>query len=138
MKIDESVQKYIHNFISSYPLTNSIWLFGSRANNSYKDDSDWDLLIFADKNILEALKRNNSFNQTGINILVVFDGKYFEGPWPDKKGSKKGDLISWKWTKTLDNEAVYRSVKYKNEDEWFKADNLESKTLKAIKIWSKQ
>ncbi len=137
MEIDDSVEQYINNLILSYPLISSIWLLGSRSNNSYRDESDWDLLIFADKNILEELKRNSSFKKNGIDVLVVFDGDNFEGPWPDNKGTKKGDLISWKWNQISNNEANYRSVKYKNEEEWFKSNNLDCKTLKAIKIWPK-
>lgn len=135
MKIDDLVQQYIKKLILSYPLIKSIWLFGSRANNSYKDDSDWDLLIFANKNILEELKINSSFKKNGIDVLVVFDGKNFEGPWPDNQGIKKGDLTFWNWNQISDNEATYKSIKYKNEKEWFKSDNFECKELKAINIW---
>ena len=135
MNIDNQVKQYINNLISYYPLIDSIWLLGSRANNSYNDDSDWDLLVFANKDILEDLRRNNYFKEKGIDVLIVFDGENFEGPWPDNKGIKRGDLTSWNWDNVSDKEATYRSVKYINEDEWFKSGNIERKTLKAIRIW---
>ena len=36
------------------PSSASLWLYGSRARGTARDDSDWDLLILLDKELPEA------------------------------------------------------------------------------------
>ena len=86
MKMDEKAQKYIETLVSHGPNIESIWLFGSRANAAHKDTSDWDFLVFSDLQLLNRLRSELSFYVKGIDLLIVFNGKDFEGPWPDKGG----------------------------------------------------
>jgi predicted nucleotidyltransferase len=43
----------------------SLWLYGSRANNRSRSDSDWDLILFADVESFEKLKRIPSLANEG-------------------------------------------------------------------------
>jgi predicted nucleotidyltransferase len=135
--MDSIITDYIERLTSVHPGIKSIWLFGSRANNSYRSrsDSDWDLLVFADQNTFNELKRDKTFHRDKIDLLVVFNENEFEMPWPDEKGAKHGSLKNWKWIEISNTEATYKSVKYRKEDEWFKENMLISETLKSIKIW---
>lgn len=130
----QKVEQYITNLVARHPGIKSIWLFGSRANNSYREDSDWDLLVFANQQIFNELKETKSIHDHKIDLLIVFNNKDFENPWPDEKDTKKGTLKDWEWNELSPSEATYKSVKYKSA-KWFKEDMIECKTLKALKIW---
>ena len=134
MKIDP-IKVYLERLVKAYPNIKSIWLFGSRANSSHRTDSDWDLLVFADQQIFDELKRNSHFRDDKIDLLVVFNDREFEKPWSDEKGAKHGSLKSWEWVEASTDLATYKSVKYKDEKEWFKENMLECRTLKAFRIW---
>jgi len=65
----------------------SIWLIGSRANNTFRENSDWDLLIFADEQTLDLMRKATELKRADVDVLVVYDGKNGEEPWPVfKKG----------------------------------------------------
>lgn len=132
-----NIEEYIAKLVSYHPGIKSIWLFGCRANNSYTETSDWDLFVFADREILTALRQSKGLYDKRIDLLIVCNGTDYEQPWPDEKGIKQGTLIDWKWNELSSNEATYETVKYKS-DEWFKAGMSERKTLKAIKLWPKK
>jgi predicted nucleotidyltransferase len=134
MNIDQ-IRDYVKKLVEAYPDIKSIWLFGTRANNLHRSDSDWDLFVFGNQRILDSLKENNSFNNDHIDLMVVFNNAEFEKPWPDEKGVKHGSLKSWEWHEISSKDATYKSVKCINEDEWFKQGMLDCKTLKAFKIW---
>lgn len=132
--MNDKIKQYIESLTTHYSDIKSIWLIGSRANNSHREDSDWDLLVFADNKIFNELKLNKTFRNNTVDLLIVFDNQNFEKPWADEKGTKNGSLSEWKWNELSSNEATYKSVKYKS-DEWFKEDMIECKILKAFKIW---
>jgi predicted nucleotidyltransferase len=50
------VKNRIHNFDPSA----RIFLFGSRARNDYRDDSDWDFLILTNQRVTQGLKNKIS------------------------------------------------------------------------------
>lgn len=104
-----SIRKYIEQLTSAYPTIQSIWLFGSRANETQRIDSDWDLLVFGTQEILEALKFDQTFHQKIMDLLVVYNGNNFENPWEEEQ--KSGSLIEWCWKESSANEATYRATK---------------------------
>jgi predicted nucleotidyltransferase len=72
-----------------------VWLIGSRAAGSASPNSDWDYLVFADRQTFDDLARNEAFNDPEIDLLVVYDGDQFSKPWPDDSRQKKGSLLGW-------------------------------------------
>ena len=52
--MEPKIKTYIDELITSYPEINSIWLIGSRANNSANKNSDWDFLVFANEHIFKV------------------------------------------------------------------------------------
>ena len=133
MLINQKISQYIDTLTDQYLGIKSIWLIGSRANDSYRDDSDWDLFAFADQHIFDKLKGSRPYTRDKIDLLVVFDGEHFEEPWPDEKGAKEGTLTTWEWNEISPKEARYKSVKYKRAEK-FKS-NIDCKILKAFKLW---
>lgn len=145
VKIPGRVYGYLRRLTEKYPQIESIWLFGSRANNIFKDDSDWDVWIFSNRKILELLKENQSLKQEsklkGIDTMIVYNGENFENPWPEwEKGTvitKQGLLSEWKWEQTSALKANYEGTKNISSKEFAEkqVNSVEERPLKAFKIW---
>ncbi len=112
------ISPYINELTDKYSEIESVWLFGSRANASYSEESDWDLFIFANGRVLDSLKTDTELRRENIDLLVVFNGNDFKAPW-QKSGEKHlplkyGSLTGWGqwgWEKISDVEAVYIEAK---------------------------
>jgi predicted nucleotidyltransferase len=138
VSVDQKIRSYLIRLTDEYPKIESVWLFGSRANGTYSDDSDWDFFVFADKNILNKLRGDSSLNDPKIDLLVVYDGNNFEAPCqergrendPPKQGSLTGGFHSWKWKQISETEAEYTEVR---DIEGSARQEFEQK--KAMRIW---
>ena len=102
---------YIKELVDAYPDISEIWLIGSRAAGTQRDDSDWDYLVFGDERILRSLTRRKRFKVPGVDILIVYDGKHFKKPWVDNGRRKHGSLSCWCWRTVSPTEARYRGTK---------------------------
>jgi hypothetical protein len=135
----EDIQKYISQLIKKYPGIKSVWLFGSRANNTSHSNSDWDLLAFADEDTLKALKSDNTFCVDGVDLFVVYNDNDAENPFTEMKDSegtiKRLSLSNLEWKQVGPHKAKYKHVKYLSEQEWIRGGNLEVKILDAHRIW---
>ena len=107
--LEASVKIYTEQLTSAHPTIQSVWLLGSRANGTERPDSDWDLLVFGTREILDALKHNQQFHPQIVDLLVVYNGNDFEQPWGEKQ--KLGSLTEWCWKESSENEATYRATK---------------------------
>ena len=107
------IAPFLEQLVTKYPLIESIWLFGSRANESAREDSDWDLLVFANREIFDSLANDLGFCNPGIDLLVVYDGDNFEHPYGGRDGrkAKKGSLQKWEWRHFSLDIASYESCK---------------------------
>ncbi len=79
--IPDDIRAYLNPLVRQFSIE-SVWLIGSRANGTSRPDSDWDFLGFATKDVLRALRADNSFRQSGLHLFIVTDGNRFECPWP--------------------------------------------------------
>lgn len=121
--IPRVVTDYLNALVSSYPGITAIWIFGSRANGTCRDDSDWDFLVFGDRSILDALRADETFRRPDIDLFVVYDGNRFESPWHEGDSSKRGRLnnsfelekgvyvYGYRWRELSETEAVYISTR---------------------------
>ena len=114
--IPEYLKKYLNEITNIFQEIEEIWLFGSRVNKNAKEDSDWDILIYGNENVLRELKKAKIFQNDHIEILIVYDEDHFESPWrylndEGKRVIKKGSLMEWGFTKMSDNVANYRGTK---------------------------
>ena len=100
--LEKEIKDYIVKLTIQHPSIESIWLFGSRTNGTYRPDSDWDLLVFGTHNTLAELSISNEFKHDNIDLLIVYNGNDFKEPWPADPGIKKqksGSLSEWGWRK---------------------------------------
>lgn len=132
------ITEYIEKLREKSDEISSVWLFGSRANDTSTEKSDWDLMVFANENSLEKLKNSPELKNEVIDVLVVYDDENFIEPWHESgKRYKSGNLVSWSWEQVTESEAIYTANKYLSEDNWFKEGQFKSITLNALKVWPK-
>ncbi len=134
MKIDDladDVGAYLKQMTGSVAGVREIWLFGSRANSSSTNTSDWDFFVFGDRNVLAALQ-SEPRPPKDIDILIVYDGENFAGPWRRESDGweKTGNLKEWKWRQVRSDLSEY-SAKKDVQGSIFPS----TKELKAIRIY---
>jgi len=122
-----SLEEYFNKLIQLVPDIQEVWLFGSRVDNTASNNSDWDILIFANLAALEFLQNNIFLRHQQVDLFVVYDGNRFKQPWVSldkslKERTKKGNLEDWEFARISDSEAVY----------WGAKEN------KMFRIWDKQ
>lgn len=136
MNISREVEKYMEALTTRFPEIQSCWLIGSRANGTSRLDSDWNLLVFADQEVFDELRKKTLFKRGIIKLFVVFDGENLEEPWPEGDEPKKGSLASWEWNVISNNEATYKPLECKDVNQFFvTSKNYTGRALKAKKLW---
>ena len=101
MNFPSEVQAVIDQLKSEFG-TLSVWFIGSRANGTYRSDSDWDFVCFRNSPV-EIKEARCEFVDV---VQVGNDGKYLlEGQPPHLIGQFK----NWDWNQINSNCAKYRS-----------------------------
>jgi len=133
LQLPPEIRSYLQELAETYPDIESVWLLGSRANEACTEDSDWDLLVFANRAILNQLRSTFSLRRNHVDLLIVYDDDRFEAPWVEKgyKAPKQGSLKKWEWDVASPDLANYKSIKPIPDD----PVRLTIQTLKAIRIW---
>jgi predicted nucleotidyltransferase len=128
------IAPFLEQLLTAYPKIESVWLIGSRANETARDDSDWDLLVFASREVFEALSKDDSFSRPDVDLLVVYDGDNFESPYSgvDDRKSKKGSLQKWEWRHFSFDFASYEACKPGE------GIHIDIERRSGIKIWPNQ
>lgn len=90
-----------------------IWLIGSRANGTAREDSDWDLLVFSSSSISQTIKEMHQFKRDDIDLLIVEPSGEFATVFGEPKS---GSLTEWKWEKISDDRAEYESCKWVDDE----------------------
>lgn len=130
VEIDESVRRYLETLCAEYRSIKSIWVFGSRANNMNRADSDWNFLVFGDRKTLATLKQDRAMHNENIHLLIVFNNNDLEDPW----GNQKGTLDGWKWKQLSSKRARYLGIK-KIDRGGLKQGEFLERCEKAFRIW---
>src|SRR5215469_15219181 len=109
-------EQYIKALVREYPSISEVWLFGSRANDCARAESDWDYLAFADDDTLPDLSRDTRFHIKGIDLMIVVDGIRFAKPWREDGELQKTGTLSTEiadgglcWRVIAPGEAQYRA-----------------------------
>jgi predicted nucleotidyltransferase len=123
-----TIDDYVAMIAQRCPTLRSIWLFGSRANGTEHQGSDWDLLAFGDSAALELLQSDRTLERPGLVDLLVAIGDEIFRPWIGKELSLSRDF-QWCANGTL---AYYTATKPVNGDEW----NVKTRRLQARQLWS--
>jgi len=126
--MDEELEQFTSELVTNFPGISAIWLIGSRANGTAKPLSDWDILVFADKQIFTVLKMDESYHRGAVDLLVVIDGDNFMKPYG---GEKTGSLTKWKWKEISDDDAEYEGIKFISDEPGSNLGDFEPKLIKA-------
>lgn len=107
----------------------TIWLLGSRANGTARDDSDWDLLVFGSEDVFECLQSNDEVHRDDVDCFVLLDDDAFERAWGERKS---GSLAGWKWQQLTATQAQYTETRWSDREG---STGVISKQRRAIRIW---
>lgn len=124
-----SIVEYCSHLTTVAPGIENIWLFGSRANGTANDESDWDLLVFGRGDVLDRIRNNSTLHVQNVDCLVVLPNGDFENAWGSNP--KTGSLEEWCW-KEFGTEATYQQNKNVGSGDGWK---VERKTVKARRVW---
>jgi hypothetical protein len=107
--------KYVAELVAAYPSIREVWLYGSRANGTAGEKSDWDYLAFADVQTLNGLRADTRFHHGDVDLMIVTDDSHWEKPWADPDGPKSGTLGiepgGMNWRLASATEALYEDWK---------------------------
>ncbi len=105
LSMPDAMINSFNELISEFEEIREIWILGSRANSCAHEDSDWDILVFANSRVLTQLQQKEEFKQSSkdlnIDLLILYDKDHFEAPWTSwdcgrtKQRIKKGTLSEW-------------------------------------------
>ena len=80
----------------------SVWLIGSRANGNAKITSDWDILVFSNKEPFRRKARHKCVDVLRVGLLEIGQ---LEGQ------AHQFRFDNWKWNKTDEQTATYAGRK---------------------------
>ena len=123
---------YVLELVAAYPEITEVWLIGSRAQRTARNDSDWDYLVFGNRRVLRSLRQRTQFNARTVDLLVVYDGNQFSKPWRDDTRTKAGSLNDWNWQRISDERATYRATKFREDSDFY----MDVSTAQAYRVWS--
>lgn len=132
--MSDELKTFVNELVKGNSGISAIWLIGSRANNTAKALSDWDILVFGDAKTFSDLKENEFFHRGAVDLLVVKDGGDFERPYGR---AKSGSLSKWRWKETSSNEAEYEGIKFIPDEIASDLGELDKKVCKAKLLYRK-
>ncbi len=122
MLTESEATHYVADLVAAYPAVREVWLFGSRANGTAREDSHWDYLVFGDWIVLDALRSDTRFRREGVDLLVVTNGVRFETPWLNPTGLNWGslsdDMEGFRWKQLSPTTATYTATKSVGARSW--------------------
>ncbi|OGP74799.1 MAG: hypothetical protein A2V86_16000 [Deltaproteobacteria bacterium RBG_16_49_23] len=130
------LEKYIQRLVEVCPKVKEVWLFGTRANSSYRTDSDWDHLVYGSLGTFESISAHPELHHPCIDLMVLKDdGNSFAEPWI-QLNPKQGSLSEWNWNFLTSTEAEYLQAKEPTDGSGWRRAEVSAK--KAIRLWPKQ
>jgi len=126
LDVPRDLAEFLDRFVRNFPQVQEIWLFGSRADGTSSEASDWDLLVLSgDSLTAEAVAAANHFRRDDYALFIA-RGNEFRCPWPRSKDGaiESGNFQNWKW-RWYGDTAEYVSAK----------ENRPLSTGRAIRVW---
>lgn len=107
MQLSEEVGMYVDRLRSRFDAIGEVWLLGAHANDDGDRDAVWELVVFADEQVLNSLKQQRqTWERSDVSVLIVVDGDRFEKLWHP---GQQGRLSAMDWTSDDAEAATYRS-----------------------------
>lgn len=124
------IGEFVRQVFETCPELTSVWLIGSRANDSARETSDWDLLAFGSDKALACLRQHRELHRPDVDFLIVINGDDFVNAWGDR--DKSGSLAEWKWMQKSGDEAEYMEVKSTPGANY---GGVTPKLRRAVRLW---
>ena len=132
MQMGTDIEGFVRRIAEVCPEFSSVWLIGSRANNTAHETSDWDLLAFGNKKALACIRKHRELHRPDVDFLVVTNGDVFINAWGNC--DKTGSLSQWEWKQKSDVEAEYTEVKSSPGANY---GNVALKRRLGLRIWAR-
>src|SRR5690606_33810607 len=94
IQLPEELGMYVDAPRKEYPSIDEVWLLGPRVNDERTRGSEWELLAFGNKRVLDAIRAKPSLPRDDLKLMIVIDGDRFEPAWG---GAERGRLSSIGW-----------------------------------------
>jgi hypothetical protein len=111
----------------------ALWSIGHADLAQARLDSAGQLLAFADRPTLQALRRSDHLHRADVELLVVFDGNQFENAWGPRRLS--GSLARWAWRPVTEELAYYDESRWADHE---RDGGVVRVRRKAVLIWRSQ
>ena len=111
-RLPAEISTYVLKLAREVAEIREIWLIGSRANESYRADSDWDFLIFGENLLLNKFSGIENTTSFSVDVLVVNEYPRFSSC----DGRKTGSLTDWEWL-VNGSVATYKGTKFIPEED---------------------
>ncbi len=92
----------------------AVWSVGHNQLAPEAPHEGRELLLFADRPTLDALRRSEHLHRDDMQVLVVVDGDRFENAWGPRTIS--GSLARWAWRATGQDIAFYDESKWADRE----------------------
>jgi hypothetical protein len=102
--LPEDLGMLIDQLRAAHDAIEEVWLIGDRVNLADARAADWELLLFADHGVLDAIRRQPEGRRGDVQLSVVVDGDRVE---PATDGGVSGRLSRWRWRRTAGQQASY-------------------------------
>lgn len=136
--MERRIEKEIQHLVSDFGDISSVWLCGSRANESGASGDDWDLLVFGDRQVAEVLESSGNFFGRDVDLKFVdLAAGELKRLW---KSAEWEDFQSWFWVQRSPTVAEYHSARFGDQlvmmgGEWVEAGELTVTRKRAVRLW---
>jgi hypothetical protein len=86
---------YVDALRKEYSSIDEVWLMGPRVNAPETRGKEWDLLAFADTEVLEAIRDDRQWHREDLCLLVVVDGDRYQSAWGESCAGRLSE-IDWR------------------------------------------
>jgi polymorphic toxin system nucleotidyltransferase-like protein len=123
------ISDYARQLAHACADVSAVWLFGSRANGTARENSDWDLLVFGGEGAYDCLAASTHLHRLDVDCLVMLGSDEFSNAWGTRP--KSGSLSGWAWKQGSGTIAQYTEVKPRGRGDDF---NM----VLTPRIWSRE
>lgn len=81
-QVPEDIGRYLDKLRRNHPAVDQIWLLRRQPHLATRIVV-WELLLFADKASLTAIRADTALPRMDVKLVVVTDGAAFESAWGD-------------------------------------------------------
>jgi hypothetical protein len=94
VQLPEELGMYVDALRKQYSTIAEVWLLDPQTKAGEAPRKRWELLMFADAEVLDALRSDPTWYRDHVRLRIVVDGESFETPFGEPRS---GRLSEMKW-----------------------------------------